>query len=429
MRYVALITLAMLGGCMDPGAVGPGPDLSRYGTAGVWTAVSAGAGHSCGITTLGETYCWGSSAVGQLGRGVASSAGGSAGCAVTPSGIPYCASPGRVAGGRDFVVVSAGLDHTCGLTDTGQAYCWGRGDEGQLGTFATAERCTLDGPARICSSLPLPVEGGVSLATVVAGNEYSCGLDDEGAAWCWGSNAAGQLGQTTPATCQARGSEYRVACSGTPVRVSGGHRFVALALGAYHACGLTAGGDPFCWGHNLAGQLGSGSMDEGGPAPVAVVGGHRFTALTAGYDHTCGVDEAGQAYCWGGDGPNRSDPRASPEPVPGDLAFHLLTRSRDHTCGLDGAGTAYCWGFNDSGQLGNGEASVCGPLSCTVPYEPDPVRVLGGHRFATLSAGYATTCGTTPAGDAYCWGLNYTGQLGTGSRAGRTTPATVLAPR
>jgi alpha-tubulin suppressor-like RCC1 family protein len=214
-----------------------------------------------------------------------------------------------------------------------------------------------------------------------------------------------------------------------PVPVAGGHRFVALALGSYHACGLTAGGDAFCWGHNLAGQLGSGAMYEGGPVPVAVVGGHRFTGLTAGYDHTCGVDEAGQASCWGGDGPNRSDPRASPEPVPGDLAFHLLTRSRDHTCGLDGAGTAYCWGFNDSGQLGNGEASVCGPLSCTVPYEPDPVRVLGGHRFATLSAGYATTCGTTPAGDAYCWGLNYTGQLGTGSRAGRTTPATVLAPR
>ena len=33
--------------------------------------------------------------------------------------------------------------------------------------------------------------------------------------------------------------------------------------------------------------------------PVAVAGGHTFTSLTARWFHTCGLDDAGKAWCWG----------------------------------------------------------------------------------------------------------------------------------
>jgi alpha-tubulin suppressor-like RCC1 family protein len=426
MRYLPIVLVLALTSCADGReglATGPAPANLSPGAG--WQAISVGYLHACGVLAGGSAYCWGSRAEGQLGAGEVDDPS----CTTTPSGLPVCTTPVPVAGDLAFDAISAGFDHTCGLAADGVAFCWGRGDEGQLGTFATGERCELDGPSRICSRRPVAAAGGRSWAAVVAGYEYTCALDAGGEAWCWGGNAAGQLGATTVATCQARGSEYPVACSVDPVRVATTRRFVSLALGSYHACGLTSGGEAWCWGHNLAGQLGTGERGEGGPIPVPVAAGHRFVSLAAGYDHTCGVTMDGRSYCWGGEGPNRLDVRTVPAPVAGAPAFTTLSRSRDHTCALDATGNAYCWGFNASGQLGNGQAAVCTLLSCSVPFEPVPVAVLGGTRFVTVAAGYESTCALTAGGEAWCWGLNYAGQLGDGSRESRAVPAPLAQPR
>jgi alpha-tubulin suppressor-like RCC1 family protein len=69
-----------------------------------------------------------------------------------------------------------------------------------------------------------------------------------GDAWCWGYNAYGQLGIGSSA------SETRL-----PAAVQGGLRFTSLVAGAYHTCGLAVGGTGYCWGYNVAGQLGDGT--------------------------------------------------------------------------------------------------------------------------------------------------------------------------
>ncbi len=80
-----------------------------------------------------------------------------------------------------------------------------------------------------------------------------------------------------------------------------------------------------------------------------------------------------------------------------------------HSCGLDSEGNAYCWGSNREGQLGTVDPIEACPLPCATTPRP----VAGGLRFRVLAAGSEHTCGITPEGSTYCWGLNDLGQLGT----------------
>ncbi len=75
----------------------------------------------------------------------------------------------------------------------------------------------------------------------------------------------------------------------------------SLASGEQHACALTAAGEAYCWGTNAQGQLGTASLTSSA-VPVAVNGGHRFVAIHAGGTHTCALSAEGAAYCWGSRG-------------------------------------------------------------------------------------------------------------------------------
>ena len=94
--------------------------------------VSAGASHTCGVTSDNQAYCWGSSSDGQLGDG-------------TTTNRP---TPVAVAGGLRFRLVSGGVFHTCGVVTGNRAYCWGDNTFGQLGNGS-----------RIDSPTPVPVVG------------------------------------------------------------------------------------------------------------------------------------------------------------------------------------------------------------------------------------------------------------------------------
>lgn len=86
-----------------------------------------------------------------------------------------------------------------------------------------------------------------------------------------------------------------------------------------------------------------------------------------------------------------------------------------HTCALTGAGEAYCWGSNWGGELGNGSNDS----------SPTPVPVSGGHTFKSIDSGQWHTCGLTTNGEAYCWGQGQQGRLGNGDGNDRYVPEQV----
>jgi alpha-tubulin suppressor-like RCC1 family protein len=276
------------------------------------------------------------------------------------------------------------------------------------------------------SSMPIAVEGGLKFVALTAGSAHTCGVTDTGAAYCWGLNYFGQLGNPT-------NSGVLGVANLTPLAVSGGHTFVAIAAGADHTCALTPLGVAWCWGDNTYLALGDPSISgtvQVNPTPTTVTGGLTFAALSAGNGFTCGLTGAGAAYCWGqnffgqlGTTIALGQASATPEAVSGGLQFADIKTGGSQTCGLTPTGAGYCWGSNSSGQLGTMTNIVLNSVN------PTPEAIMGGLVFATLTAGVQHSCGVTTAGTAYCWGENSEGQLGNttnvGTFAANPTPGAV----
>jgi len=118
-------------------------------------------------------------------------------------------------------------------------------------------QCRSGDSFREARTSPVPVSGGMTFNAVSAGEGFSCGVTTSGRAFCWGDNFAGELGTGT--NTGPEGCEFGRPCSRAPVAVSGGLTFVTVSAGASHACGVTSDGAAYCWGDNSAGALGDGT--------------------------------------------------------------------------------------------------------------------------------------------------------------------------
>jgi alpha-tubulin suppressor-like RCC1 family protein len=363
--------------------------------------VAVGADHTCGVTPSGAAYCWGGNDYGQLGDG-----------SVTSSTVPA-----PVAGGLSFASVSVGWSFTCGVTPGGAAYCWGANDVGSVGN-GTADT--------LLHASPVPVTGGLTFAAVSAGVAFACGVTTTGAAYCWGANYFGQLGNGASDTIP----------HATPVAVAGGLTFAAVSAGQFHACGLTSGGAAYCWGLNQMGAVGNGAVLD---APVSVtnpspvIGGGTFTSVAAGWFGTCALSPGGAAWCWGYGGNGElgvesPDVSGAPVPVSGGVAFSSVSQGEALTCGVATDHVAWCWGA--SALVGKiAPNKTCGNSpggEVCASKEPEPVD--GDFAFASVSVGGGYACGLTTDGAAWCWGENGSGQLGDGTTSYRPTPVPVAGP-
>ena len=347
-RTLARISVLVLAACSSPEEPVTDPPVELDDTPGMWKAVSAGDGQTCGITKSDILYCWGKNDVGQLGDGTR-----------TPHPTPQ-----PILSESTFAIVKAGPGSSCGTTPSGAAYCWGivansiqptpvlMDPQRRFTALApgTWMICGLSIDQHVyCWSLSVPdapdavaLPGARRFVTLVNDANLFCGVSTDTRVYCWEPDDFGR-----PSTPFLRGNSHAALS-------------VAVASTGYfpsdpnHLCTIAANTGTYCWGANSFGQLGLG--DETPRDSPTLLTSHRFAHISASFTSTCGVAVNGIPYCWGTilhTGPVRRQ-SAIPEALLPGVRAATASVGPDHYCFLTVGGAGFCGGHNGAGQLGAG---------------------------------------------------------------------------
>ncbi len=246
---------------------------------------------------------------------------------------------------EDYTGLSSEGDRSCVISPTGSLACfevtesaWSRSQDTPAGAFShvSAGGCGLKSGVVSCWD---PDEHGTAdppagdFTTVERGGGLACAPDDIGRLTCWGdtSGLGDALGEARiESHLSVSGNNVcglaaagTLVCDGAGVTgVPGGEGHLAVDAGAF-GCAVDEQGALVCWGSAAVGPpAGDGWVDLAvgdtgvcardlaglvscaGTGAFAVVpeGLPRLTALDAGRDHVCGLDEAGTLVCWLADG-------------------------------------------------------------------------------------------------------------------------------
>jgi predicted extracellular nuclease/alpha-tubulin suppressor-like RCC1 family protein len=224
----------------------PSPvDMAALPVDTAFVSVDTASGHTCGLASDGNLYCWGRNDNGQLGIGTS---GGQ---------HPITAvNVGTLPAGTSFAWVTTGDSHSCALTTEDVAYCWGAGINGAVGNGAQSLDVLLPNPL-VTSTIP----AGSHFTVLEGGGTNTCGILDTGAAYCWGFGNWGALG-TGDGT--SRYSPHPVATTALPT----GTVFTELSADNNLTCAATQAGEFYCWGRDDQGQQGNGPVNTADPSLV-----------------------------------------------------------------------------------------------------------------------------------------------------------------
>jgi alpha-tubulin suppressor-like RCC1 family protein len=366
-----------------------GTPVPAVGFAAGVAQIAGGKESTCARRTDGSVSCWGRNLLRQLGH---------------PHGAMVFASGASPIQGLNSAQIALGSFHGCSREVSGEVKCWGYNYNNQIGDDRTESRLY---PVAALSELQ-PV------TQIALGNGSACGFDGStGKVRCWGQNYYGQLGTGDN---QSSATPRELA---TPILGA-----TAVASGVSHSCAVAAGGT-YCWGSNQFGELGSSPVNVPANAPVAVnTGALVMTMIGVGANHTCAAN-ASDILCWGSNGLNQLGSWApgsqSTTPVAVSLTptgvtnLSAISVGGSHTCILerDTPHRVNCWGFNDYGQAGHGVYGPGGGASIDFVYvDSSPASTLTG--VDEVSAGGAHTCARS-SGKVWCWGEGTKGQLGSGA--------------
>jgi alpha-tubulin suppressor-like RCC1 family protein len=231
---------------------------------------------------------------------------------------------------------------------------------------------------------------------VTTGTNHTCGINN-GALYCWGSNAAGQ-----------RGDGNTGLSAPTPLRIGFDSDWSHISAITTNTCGLR-GDQLYCWGTQVVGV-------QYTLTPTHIPG--SWSSIAAGIT-LCGI-QSGGLYCWGSAYLGNGTAQASTTPlrIGTDSDWQSVSTANSAACGVRSAGT-YCWGANSVGQLGDG----------TTTLRTSPVQASTASDWAALELSYGShVCGVRPGIGLLCWGADDLSQLGDGYAVVNPTPQLTALP-
>ncbi len=363
------------------------------GTCGCVDTMAAGTNHTCVTRTDGKVLCWGANDTGQLGV-----------VGVISSPLPVLTAESLLGGeGLGATAIDAS-NHTCALREDGNAVCWGENTTG----------ASVPGLPSKVAAQPTQVALAAAWQQLAVGTGFSCiGRSDDFLATCFGSNNVGQL--------------TGVAAPG-PVDIEALFSFAEIDGGTNHTCGRTATGEMYCWGDNAAGQLGVNPATVPFSATVRQLLVPPVGDIAVGRVHTC-ARVSNEIQCWGdnslgqlGDGTMTSSLSPVTAILPNAPIANLWAHG-DTTCARMGTGEVYCWGDNQGDKL-----LIVGQTANDL-FSPTPLllditdAMLMPVAVEQVVHGSGHGCILSDMHQVMCWGLNAQGQAGTGLPS-----AQVLAP-
>ncbi len=335
------------------GTVGDGTSSSTrppYAQTGVTDLVKVAGGqpHTIALTTSGQVFTWGTSNVGELGRGVWSGAG------YTPAPIL-----------SGVVDIAAGNSHGLALEVDGRIRSWGSNFYGQLFTGnrddGNAPGFTLDiGCVR----------------RIAAGAVHSLALLEDGTLRAIGFNGSGALGIGTTSTWELVPQQ--------PIGLTG---VVEIAAAGSWSMALRADGTVWTWGINSWGQLGHGHYNYV-LVPTQVPGLTGIRQIHAGPDNAYALGVDGRLWAWGY-GPAigigwTGGSSASPQLVPLSNVSKIVGGSSWAMALVNGGLKA--WGLNSN--VGQPEGGLFNSVTNYVV--PSPIDVPGVANVTNVFAGWTT---------------------------------------
>lgn len=257
-------------------------------------------------------------------------------------------------------------------------------------------------------------------AAVAAGGVTTCALRSDRTLWCWGANYDGQLGVGTADDAVHPSPEEVTALGGEATGVRASEALCATRLDEAL----------LCWGDNSYGQLGAGvdTTPITAPTPVAAPPGTILTRVApASHTHSCAISDLDELWCWGDNGAGQLgigvvDFQIYLAPIQAaavTFAVAAVEVGDLHVCALDLAGNVWCWGDTYDGQIGIGvttDAKYPSPEAVSIPDTVERIAARG-----------LVTCAVTWGGALWCWGSNNWGQIGPAAPTVAPSPVELTA--
>ena len=196
-------------------------------------------------------------------------------------------------------------------------------------------------------------------------------------------------------------------------------------------CITQADGNRLCWGEDIL-----YAQKETFSAATSVLKNKTIKKISVSTNHSCAIGSDDKIYCWGegekgqlGQGllENSSIPVAvnTTGALNGKVMVDVYVHG-ENTCAVDDNSFVYCWGDGKYGQLGDGGAIDVNRTSA-VPVLIDMTLIAGKTIKQFVNEGSAA-CILASDNNAYCWGVNFVGNLGNGTTTHSTFPVQVLMP-